>query len=418
MDYISTGDSIEMDCNINAILPTVYVEILRRQSAKTISDEELHRIVFDFLKQQKSHQPLVKCDTESSISELVEEVTISQPILLHDAEFEDVKFFTYTVNNYNAEIETIETADGDNDDIPASQHWILPNREFQGQWEYLHYEDDLKENLLRFSKTIMLFALKNVDINAISCNKLVLLHGPPGTGKTSLCKSLAQKISIHMNDRFRYTHLFEINSHSLFSKWFSESGKLVLKMFTTIKDVAEDPLSLVVILIDEVESIAYARDSVSSHEPSDSIRVVNSLLTQLDQLRRQTNVLVLTTSNLSSSIDIAFVDRADLKQYVGYPTPVAIYHIFKTGIDELIKVKIVTNPNENDDEWNSEGAIHLLDISKKCEGLSGRSLRKLPLLAHAWFVHKNSVDLHTFLNALDDAVDKHLADTLAIEKKT
>ncbi|XP_055309926.1 pachytene checkpoint protein 2 homolog isoform X2 [Sitodiplosis mosellana] len=319
MDYISTGDSIEMDCNINAILPTVYVEILRRQSAKTISDEELHRIVFDFLKQQKSHQPLVKCDTESSISELVEEVTISQPILLHDAEFEDVKFFTYTVNNYNAEIETIETADGDNDDIPASQHWILPNREFQGQWEYLHYEDDLKENLLRFSKTIMLFALKNVDINAISCNKLVLLHGPPGTGKTSLCKSLAQKISIHMNDRFRYTHLFEINSHSLFSKWFSESGKLVLKMFTTIKDVAEDPLSLVVILIDEVESIAYARDSVSSHEPSDSIRVVNSLLTQLDQLRRQTNVLVLTTSNLSSSIDIAFVDRADLKQYGTLP---------------------------------------------------------------------------------------------------
>lgn len=34
--------------------------------------------------------------------------------------------------------------------------------------------------LLKFSKTIMLFALKNVDMNAISCNKLVMLHGPPG----------------------------------------------------------------------------------------------------------------------------------------------------------------------------------------------------------------------------------------------
>lgn len=49
-----------------------------------------------------------------------------------------------------------------------------------GQWEYLHYEDDLKENLLRFAKTVMLFAHKNVDMNAISCNKLLLLHGPPG----------------------------------------------------------------------------------------------------------------------------------------------------------------------------------------------------------------------------------------------
>ena len=116
-----------------------------------------------------------------------------------------------------------------------------------------------------------------------------------------------------------------------------------MKMFATIKDVADDPSSLIVILIDEVESIAYARDSVSSNEPSDSIRVVNSVLTQLDQLRRRNNVLVLTTSNLCGSIDRAFVDRADLKQYVGYPSPVAIYHIFKSAIDELVKVIINYN---------------------------------------------------------------------------
>lgn len=34
--------------------------------------------------------------------------------------------------------------------------------------------------LLRFVKTIMLFSHKNIDPNAISCNKLILLHGPPG----------------------------------------------------------------------------------------------------------------------------------------------------------------------------------------------------------------------------------------------
>ena len=33
----------------------------------------------------------------------------------------------------------------------------------------------------------------------------------------------------------------EINSHSLFSKWFSESGKLVQKMFTEIKRLVENP---------------------------------------------------------------------------------------------------------------------------------------------------------------------------------
>lgn len=39
---------------------------------------------------------------------------------------------------------------------------------------------DLHLQMLRFVKTIMLFSQKNVDVNAISCNKLLLLHGPPG----------------------------------------------------------------------------------------------------------------------------------------------------------------------------------------------------------------------------------------------
>lgn len=117
-----------------------------------------------------------------------------------------------------------------------------------------------------------------------------------------------------------------------------------MKMFTTIKDVAEDPDSLCIILIDEVESIAYARESVSSQEPSDSLRVVNALLTQLDQLRKHNNVFVLTTSNLSGTIDLAFVDRADLKQYVDFPSSVAIFHIFKSAIEELVKVNSIV-PN-------------------------------------------------------------------------
>lgn len=44
-------------------------------------------------------------------------------------------------------------------------------------------------------------------------------------------------------------------------------------------------------------------------EPSDAIRVVNALLTQLDQIRRYPNVIILTTSNITGAIDLAFVDR-------------------------------------------------------------------------------------------------------------
>lgn len=60
-----------------------------------------------------------------------------------------------------------------------------------------------------------------------------------------------------------------------------------MKMFDKIRELLEDEKCLVFVLIDEIESLTKARQSsLSSSEPSDAIRVVNALLTQIDQLRR------------------------------------------------------------------------------------------------------------------------------------
>lgn len=81
------------------------------------------------------------------------------------------------------------------------------------------------------------------------------------------------------------------------------------------------------------------------------------------------------------------------------------------------QVGIIDVELESDGKWNKECTLSLLEIAKKSQGLSGRSLRKLPLLAHAWFVYSEQVDLQTFLDALDEAVDKHLGDMIAMTKK-
>ena len=53
---------------------------------------------------------------------------------------------------------------------------------------------------------------------------------------------------------------------------------------------------------------------------------------------RYSNEMILTTSNITGAIDLAFVDRADIKQYIGPPSPAAIFKIYLTCIAELMRV--------------------------------------------------------------------------------
>lgn len=216
--------------------------------------------------------------------------------------------------------------------------------------------------------------------------------------------------------RYQFVHLVEINSHSLFSKWFSESGKLVMKLFAQIREIVEHPQSLVCILIDEIESIAFERNSMSSSEPSDSLRVVNAVLTQLDQIRKFSNVLILTTSNLTSSIDVAFLDRADIRQFIGPPNTAAIAKIYRSILDELVARQVVTRDNDvlrSEEEFEAK----LKWLAEASGGISGRTLRKIPILAHAFYTEEGvdgvsrAVPLSKFVEAMGCAIAKYTLDS-------
>ncbi|KAK4726918.1 hypothetical protein R3W88_031835 [Solanum pinnatisectum] len=305
--------------------------------------------------------------------------------------------------------------------LSTFNEWILPATEFNGMWESLIYESGLKQRLLRYAASALLFTEKRVNSFLVSWNRIILLHGPPGTGKTSLCKALAQKLSIRFSFRYPRSQLVEVNAHSLFSKWFSESGKLVAKLFSKIQEMVEEENNLVFVLIDEVESLAAARKAaLSGSEPSDSIRVVNALLTQLDKLKSASNVIILTTSNITAAIDIAFVDRADIKAYVGPPTLQARYEILRSCLQELLRTGILSNsqdrgcllPNyaslkekmskvvSTESQMFPHLGKQLLEAAEACEGMSGRSLRKLPFLAHAALANPYSCEPGKFLHVM------------------
>ncbi|XP_012718106.2 pachytene checkpoint protein 2 homolog [Fundulus heteroclitus] len=408
------GDGMEV-----AALQQIHVEVhVKSVSTAKLSDVRMHvqallnrhNMVFGNYRWTEFDEEFLRKHVESVAIVDLEEM-ITQPIDLKNC---DVSFYVFTLNEEGPSMLNLE----EEEELSAANHWLLPAAEFHGIWESLVYEDGVKAKLLDYVTTTIYFSDKNVDSNLISWNRVVLLHGPPGTGKTSLCKALAQKLSIRLSSRYSYGQFVEINSHSLFSKWFSESGKLVTKMFQKIQQLIEDKEALVFVLIDEVESLTAARNaSQAGTEPSDAIRVVNSVLTQLDQIKRHPNVVILTTSNVTEKIDLAFVDRADIKQYIGPPSEKGIYNIYLSCLEELMKCQIIYPRQQLFTMYEletmgfaksevSEHSLKLRNIAVKSKGLSGRALRKLPFLAHALFIKTPAVTLEKFLEAMWRTVDK------------
>ncbi len=83
------------------------------------------------------------------------------------------------------------------------------------------------------------------------------------------------------------------------------------------------------------------------HAAEALMRAVNALLISLDRLRSFPNVLMLATTNLTSSDDLAFVDRADVKQFIGLPILEARYEIFRSSLKELARVGIIDSDEDD-----------------------------------------------------------------------
>lgn len=134
--------------------------------------------------------------------------------------------------------------------------------------------------------------------------KGVLLHGPPGTGKTMIAKAVANETD---------ANFVSISGPEIMSKYYGESEKHIREIF----DEAEKNAPTI-IFIDEIDSIAPKREEVTGEVER---RVVAQLLSLMDGLKTRGQVIVIAATNRPNAIDAALRrgGRFDREIEIGIP---------------------------------------------------------------------------------------------------
>jgi len=188
--------------------------------------------------------------------------------------------------------------------------------------------------------------------------KGILLHGPPGSGKTLLAKAVANESG---------AKFFVINGPEVMSKFYGESEENLRKIFEQAEKSAPS-----IVFIDEIDSIAPKREEVKGEVEK---RVVSQLLTLLDGLKARGKVIVIGATNIPNSLDPALrrPGRFDREIELGVPN--------KEGRKEILQIHTRGMPlNKNVDLIQIAEITHGYvgaDITALCKEAAMHALRRV-----------------------------------------
>ncbi len=176
--------------------------------------------------------------------------------------------------------------------------------------------------------------------------KGVLLHGPPGTGKTRLAQAVANESD---------AEFFIINGPEIMGSGYGESEKRLREVFEEASRAAP-----AIIFIDEIDSIAPKRTQVPGEAEK---RLVAQLLTLMDGLEKRANLVVIAATNRPDAIDEALrrPGRFDREIVIGVPD--------QRGRREILSIHTRGMPLEH--------AVDLDELARVTHGFVGADIAAL-----------------------------------------
>ena len=138
----------------------------------------------------------------------------------------------------------------------------------------------------------------------IDAPKGVLLHGPPGCGKTLIARAIAHETE---------ARFFAVSGPEIIHKFYGESEAHLRKVFD--EATRQGPS---IIFLDEIDAIAPRREQVVGEVEK---RVVAQLLALMDGLTKRQNVIVIGATNIPNALDPALRRPGRFDREIAIPIP-------------------------------------------------------------------------------------------------
>jgi transitional endoplasmic reticulum ATPase len=211
--------------------------------------------------------------------------------------------------------------------------------------------------------------------------KGVLLHGPPGCGKTLIANALVEETG---------AHVVVVNGPEIMARKGGESEANLRQAFEEAIEKAPS-----IIFMDELDSIAPKRDQAQGETEK---RVVSQLLTLMDSLKPSSNVMVIGATNRPNVIESALrrPGRFDRELEIAIPD--------EDGRLEILKIKTKDMQISHD--------VDLFQIARDTHGYVGADLQQVTLEAALQCIRSNigSIDVDSEEPIPDEVLDKLLVD--------
>ncbi|MBI3625222.1 MAG: AAA family ATPase, partial [Candidatus Rokubacteria bacterium] len=180
----------------------------------------------------------------------------------------------------------------------------------------------------------------------IGAPKGVLLHGPPGCGKTLIARAVANETD---------ARFFAVSGPEVIHKFYGESEAKLRKLFEEAERQAPS-----IVFLDEIDAIAPKRETVVGEVEK---RVVAQLLALMDGLRSRGQVIVIGATNIPNALDPALrrPGRFDREITIGIPD--------RRGRREILEIHTRGMPLAED--------VDLEELSEISHGFVGADLEAL-----------------------------------------